>query len=219
MAKKLKYDYIVVEGNIGTGKTSLARRLSEDFNTRLILERFAENPFLPLFYDQPGRYAFPLELSFLADRYQQLNDELTPRELFQQQTVSDYVLSKSLIFANITLKDDENTLYQRLFQIINPNLPKPDLLIYLHKDTSLLLTNIHKRGRDYEQNIGEDYLKKLEEGYWHFFKQTKDIRVLVIDSNHVDFVNSEKDYQRILDLIETDYDVGIHRVFLNNQVV
>src|SRR3954469_21963614 len=114
MAKKLKYDYTVIEGIIGAGKTSLAKRLSDDFDARLILERFNDNPFLPLFYDQPGRYAFPLELSFLADRYQQLNDELSSRELFQQQTVSDYVLSKSLIFANITLKDDENTLYQRL---------------------------------------------------------------------------------------------------------
>src|SRR6185436_16771352 len=130
MAKKLKYDYIVVEGNIGTGKTSLAGRLSADFNTRLILERFAENPFLPLFYDQPVRYAFPLELSFLADRYQQLNEELKSQELFQQQIVADYILSKSLIFANITLQNDENTLYQRLFHIINPHLPKPDLLIF-----------------------------------------------------------------------------------------
>lgn len=219
MAKKLKYDYIVIEGNIGTGKTSLARRLAIDFNTRLILERFAENPFLPLFYDQPGRYAFPLELSFLADRYQQLNDELTPRELFQQQTVSDYILSKSLIFANITLKDDENTLYQRLFQIINPNLPKPDLLIYLHKEVGLLKSNIQKRGRSYEQNIEEDYLKKLETGYWHYFKQTNDIRILVIDSNYVDFVNNENDYRRILELIEKDYEVGIHRVFLDNKSV
>jgi deoxyguanosine kinase len=218
MAKKLKYDYIVIEGNIGTGKTSLARKISSDFNTRLILERFAENPFLPLFYDQPSRYAFPLELSFLADRYQQLNDELTPQELFQQQTVSDYILSKSLIFANITLKDDENTLYQRLFQIINPNLPKPDLLIYLHKDTQLLKSNIQKRGRSYEQNIEEDYLRKLESGYWHFFKQAEDMRILVIDSNNVDFVNNERDYERILELIEKDYEVGIHRVFVDNQV-
>ena len=140
--KKLKYDYIVVEGNIGSGKTSLATKLSEDFNTRLVLERFAENPFLPLFYEQPIRYAFPLELSFLADRYQQLNDELSSPDLFKQQTVSDYILSKSLIFANITLKDDENKLYQRLFQIINPHLPKPDLLIFLHKDVDRQLVEI-----------------------------------------------------------------------------
>ena len=214
MAKKLKYDYIVVEGNIGTGKTSLAGRLSADFNTRLILERFADNPFLPLFYEQPQRYAFPLELSFLADRYQQLKDELTSPELFRQQTISDYLLSKSLIFANITLKNDENHLYQRLFHIINPHLPKPDLLVYLHKDIEKLRSNIKSRGRDYEQNISNDYLENLEKGYWEFFKQQDSFPILVIDTNNVDFVKNDKDYQKILDLLEMDYTPGIHRVLL-----
>jgi deoxyguanosine kinase len=215
MAKKLKYDYIVIEGNIGTGKTSLATKISEEFNTRLVLERFAENPFLPLFYDQPNRYAFPLELSFLADRYQQLNDELAPRELFKQQTVSDYILSKSLIFANITLKNDENTLYQRLFHIINPHLPKPDLLVYLHKDVQLLKKNIKSRGRSYEQNIEEEYLKKLEGGYWDFFKQQAGLRILVVDTNNIDFVKNENDYQSLLTLMQTEYETGLHRVLLN----
>ena len=212
MAKKLKYDYIVVEGNIGTGKTSLAGRLSADFNTRLILERFADNPFLPLFYEQPQRYAFPLELSFLADRYQQLNDELASPELFRQQTISDYLLSKSLIFANRTLKNDENQLYQRLFHIINPHLPKPDLLVYLHKDIEKLRSNIKNRGRDYEQNISNDYLENLEKGYWEFFKQQDGFPILVIDTNNVDFVKNDQDYQSILDLLEKDYTPGIHRV-------
>jgi deoxyadenosine/deoxycytidine kinase len=212
--KKLKYDYIVVEGNIGSGKTSLATKLSEDFNTRLVLERFAENPFLPLFYDQPIRYAFPLELSFLADRYQQLNDELSSPDLFKQQTVSDYILSKSLIFANITLKDDENKLYQRLFQIINPHLPKPDLLIFLHKDVEQLKKNIKQRGRTYEQNIEEEYLQKLETGYWEYLKQLKDSRILVIDTNEIDFVNKAGDYAKLLSLIQSDFEPGIHRLVL-----
>jgi deoxyguanosine kinase len=215
MAKKLKYDYLVIEGNIGTGKTSLATKISKDFNTRLILERFAENPFLPLFYEQQNRYAFPLELSFLADRYQQLKDELASPELFQQQTVSDYVLSKSLIFASITLKNDECTLYQRLFHIINPHLPKPDLLVYLHKDVPLLKKNIAHRGRSYEQNIEAEYLKKLETGYWDFFKQQTGMRILVIDTNNVDFVSNENDYHALLSLIQSDYEFGIHRLFLN----
>ena len=214
MAKKLKYDYIVVEGNIGTGKTSLAGRLSADFNTRLILERFADNPFLPLLYEQPQRYAFPRERSFLADRYQQLKDELASPELFRQQTISDYLLSKSLIFANITLKNDENQLYQRLFHIINPHLPKPDLLVYLHKDIEKLRSNIKSRGRDYEQNISSDYLENLEKGYWEFFKQQDGFPILVIDTNNVDFVKNDKDYQKILDLLEMDYTPGIHRVLL-----
>ena len=212
MAKKLKYDYIVVEGNIGTGKTSLAGRLSADFNTRLILERFADNPFLPLFYEQPQRYAFPLELSFLADRYQQLNDELKSQDLFKQQTISDYLLSKSLIFANITLKNDENQLYQRLFHIINPHLPKPDILVYLHKDISLLRNNIKKRGREYEQKITDDYLINLEKGYWEFFKQQDGFPILVIDTNNVDFLKNENDYEKIVELLEKDYSPGIHRV-------
>ncbi|HNP48722.1 MAG TPA: deoxynucleoside kinase [Bacteroidia bacterium] len=214
MQKSLKYDYIVIEGNIGTGKTSLASRIAEDFSTRLVLERFADNPFLPLFYENSNRYAFPLELSFLADRYQQLNDELAPQELFRQQTVSDYILSKSLIFASITLKDAEFQLYQRLFQIINPHLPKPDLLVYLHKDVKNLKTNIRKRGRDYEQNIEDDYLFKLERGYWDFFKQQSGIRILVLDTNEVDFVGNQNDYQEILGLLDKDYEPGIHRVIL-----
>jgi len=212
MTKKLKYDYIVVEGNIGSGKTSLATKLSKEFNTRLILERFAENPFLPLFYDQPVRYAFPLELSFLADRYQQLNEELKSQELFQQQIISDYILSKSLIFANITLQNDENTLYQRLFHIINPHLPKPDLLIFLHKDIEKLRQNILQRGRSYEQKIEPDYLLKLEKGYWEFLKQLQDTRILVIDSNEIDFVNNQNDYERLLELIQGDFSKGIHRL-------
>lgn len=216
MQERLKYDYIVIEGNIGTGKTSLATKIAGEFNTRLILERFADNPFLPLFYENSQRYAFPLELSFLADRYQQLNDELAPQELFRQQTISDYILSKSLIFANITLKDDEYQLYQRLFHIINPHLPKPDLLVYLHKDVSNLKANIRKRGRDYEQNIADDYLFSLEKGYWEFFKQQTGIRILVLDTNEVDFVGNPVDYQEILNLINADYSPGIHRVILRS---
>lgn len=216
MQERLKYDYIVIEGNIGTGKTSLATKIAEQYNTRLILERFADNPFLPLFYENSQRYAFPLELSFLADRYQQLNDELAPQELFRQQTISDYILSKSLIFANITLKDDEYQLYQRLFHIINPHLPKPDLLVYLHKDVSNLKANIRKRGRDYEQNIADDYLFSLEKGYWEFFKQQTGIRILVLDTNEVDFVGNPVDYQEILNLINADYSPGIHRVILRS---
>jgi len=211
----LRYDYIVIEGNIGTGKTSLATKISNEYETRLILERFADNPFLPKFYENRQRYAFPLELSFLADRYQQLKNELTSQELFQHQTVSDYLLSKSLIFASITLKDVEFDLYQRLFHIINPNLPKPDLLVYLHKDIPKLKSNIRKRGRDYEQNIEDDYLKKLEEGYWEFFKQQINLRILIIDTNSIDFIGNEAQYKAILKLINSDYEPGIHRAIID----
>ena len=214
MTNKLKYDYIVVEGNIGTGKTSLATMLSKEYNTRLILERFADNPFLPRFYENQIRYAFPLELSFLADRYQQLMDELANQDLFRTQTVSDYILSKSLIFAGITLKEDEFNLYQRLFHIMNPHLPKPDLLVYLHKSVPHLQENIKKRGRDYEQNIANEYLAKLEGGYWDYFKQQQAARILVLDTNNVDFISNSEHYQEILNLINKDYSPGIHRYIL-----
>ncbi len=217
MTKRLKYDYIVVEGNIGTGKTSLATMLSEEYGTRLILERFADNPFLPRFYENQTRYAFPLELSFLADRYQQLMDELANQNLFQSQTVSDYVLSKSLIFAGITLKEDEFNLYQRLFHIMNPHLPKPDLLVYLHKSVPKLKENIRKRGRDYEQNIANDYLKNLEGGYWDYFKQQQGTRILVLDTNNVDFVLNTEHYREIVELINSDYNPGIHRHILGEE--
>jgi len=208
---RMKYDYVVIEGNIGTGKTSLASRIARDYDTRLILERFADNPFLPKFYENQSRYAFPLELSFLADRYSQLKNDLTNLELFHQQTVSDYLLSKSLIFASITLTDHELDLYQKLFNIINPNLPRPDVLVYLHKDVPKLKQNIRKRGREYEANIKDDYLEKLERGYWDFFKTQPQMRILVIDSNHLDFVSNEKDYFKITELLQSDFSPGMHR--------
>ena len=208
----LRYNYIVIEGNIGTGKTSLATRLAEEHRARLILERFADNPFLPKFYENPLRFAFPLELSFLADRYQQLQDELSKPDLFRQQIVSDYMLSKSLIFAGITLKENEYDLYQRLFHIIHPHLPKPDLLVYLHKDVALLQRNIVKRGREYEQNIETEYLKSLETGYWSFFKQQINIPIVVIDSDNIDFVNNRRDYELLLEAINQNYPAGLHRI-------
>jgi deoxyadenosine/deoxycytidine kinase len=214
MSNKLKYDYVVVEGNIGTGKTSLANMLAKEYNTRIILERFADNPFLPLFYENQNRYAFPLELSFLADRYQQLMDELSNQDLFRTQTVSDYILSKSLIFAGITLKEEEFKLYQRLFHIMNPHLPKPDLLVYLHKSVHQLQENIRKRGREYEQNIENEYLADLEGGYWEYFKQQQGTRILVIDTNKVDFVSNSEHYASILELVNRDYKPGIHRFIL-----
>jgi len=208
----LRYNYIVIEGNIGTGKTSLATRLAEEHSAKLILERFADNPFLPKFYENPLRFAFPLELSFLADRYQQLQDELSKPDLFRQQIVADYMLSKSLIFAGITLKENEYDLYQRLFHIIHPHLPKPDLLVYLHKDVSQLQRNILKRGREYEQNIETDYLKSLETGYWSFFKQQINIPIVVIDSDDIDFVNNQRDYELLLEAINQNYAAGLHRI-------
>ena len=207
-----RHNYIVIEGNIGTGKTSLASRLASDFNMRLILERFAENPFLPKFYENPSRFAFPLELSFLADRYQQLKNELGNPDLFRQQVVSDYMLSKSLIFAGVTLKDSEYELYQKLFHIIHPHLPRPDLLVYLHKDIPDLKRNISARGRDYEQGIDDDYLRQLQDAYWAYFKQQIHLPIVIIESGSIDFVRNQEDYALLLEIINQEYHPGLHRV-------
>lgn len=205
--------YLVVEGNIGTGKTSLCNKIAEERNGRLILEQFADNPFLPKFYENPDRYAFPVELSFLADRYHQLKNKLDSFELFSDLIVSDYFFMKSLIFSSSTLQEDEYKLYRQLFDIIYGSLPKPDLYVYLHKNVDKLMTNIKLRGREYEQNISKEYLKGIENGYFSFFKQQKDLRILVIDTNTLDFVNNPEHYELLVNTIFTgDYKPGINRI-------
>jgi deoxyadenosine/deoxycytidine kinase len=206
-------NYIVIEGNIGAGKTTLSKMIAKEYNAKLILEQFADNPFLPKFYNEPEKYSFQLELSFLAERYQQLNQELTSRDLFKPFTVADYYFMKSLIFARATLKEDEYNLYRQIFNIIYKSIPKPDLYVYLHVDVKNLKQNIAKRGRDYEKDISEAYLYKLQEGYFDFFRQQNDISYLVIDSNNMDFVDNQKDYTRVKDYIfNRQYPAGINRI-------
>jgi deoxyguanosine kinase len=214
ISSDLKYNFIAIEGNIGAGKTTLAKRMSEDFNARLILEKFEDNSFLPKFYEQPEVYAFPLEMSFLAERYQQLKDKLAMQELFTSFTISDYVIDKSLIFARNNLKTDEFSLYSRLFHIISAFLPRPDLLVYLYLDIPKLKENIRKRGRDYEQAIQPQYLENIQAGYMNHFRSLSNQRILIVDTNKVDFMENEKDYQALLELIHADYEIGIHRVFI-----
>ena len=196
-----KYNYIAIEGNIGAGKTSLANLLSDTFNAKLVLERFADNPFLPKFYEDKERYAFPLEMSFLADRYQQLSDDLAQFDLFKNFIVSDYYIFKSLIFAQVTLQKDEYALYRKMFDIMYKEISKPDLYIYLYQNTDRLLENIKKRGRDYEQNIQADYLQKIHDGYHNFIKTEQHLNTLIIDVSELDFVNNHKDYKQILKTI------------------
>jgi deoxyadenosine/deoxycytidine kinase len=209
------YNYICIEGNIGAGKTSLATKIAADTEAKLILERFEDNSFLPKFYENPRQYAFPLELSFLADRYQQLKEQLTS-ELFVPFTISDYFIAKSLIFAQKTLESDEFTLYRRLFDIIISALPKPDLYVYLYVDIEKLKRNISKRGRTYEQNIQPEYLEKIQAGYLDYFKYIPEQRILIIDVNNIDFVNNADDYRLITETIFKPYDKGLHRVILKN---
>ena len=199
----VRYNYIVIEGNIGAGKTTLASMIAREYNAKLILERFADNPFLPKFYDDPSRYSFPLELSFLADRYRQLKEELVEQDLFRSFTVADYYFMKSLVFSSKTLEKDEFSLYRQLFYIIYSSLPKPDLYVYLHVPPDRLLKNIAQRGREYEKTITADYLTGIQESYFNFFRQNPENRYLVLDMSNIDFVTSYSDYERIRETIFT----------------
>jgi len=210
----MRYNFIAIEGNIGAGKTSLANLISNDFNAKLILEQFEDNAFLSKFYEEPDKYAFPLEMSFLASRFQQLKDQLGPQDLFKSFTISDYYIIKSLIFAQKTLAEDEFTLYTRFFNIIFQQLPRPDLLVYLHMEISKLQENIKIRGRTYEQKIEYKYLEKIQEGYFDFIKQQSKFPILVIDINNCDFVQNLADYNKILSVINKEYMPGVHRILL-----
>ena len=209
----MKHLFIAIEGNIGSGKTTFSEMLAEQFQCKLILEQFSDNPFLPNFYEQPERHAFPLELFFMAERYQQLG-ELTSGDLFVTQVVSDYFFMKSKLFAQNNLKEDELLLFNRLSDIALKNLPKPDLLMYLHSDVNRLQENICKRGRDYEQNISDEYLLQIQERYFDYFKKQKDFPVLIVDVSKVDFVEDALVYQKMVSLLEKKYEVGLHRISL-----
>jgi deoxyguanosine kinase len=212
---KIKYNYVVIEGNIGAGKTTLASRIAGQFNAHLILEKFADNPFLPKFYNDPVKYSFPLELSFLASRYKQLKEELVPQDLFKSFSIADYYFMKSLVFAASTLTGDEYSLYRQIFYIIYGSLPKPDIYVYLHLNPERLMENIKKRGRNYEKSITREYLQKIQDSYFAFFKQDPENKYLVIDINDIDFVANENHYSKIIDTIFFDnYPAGINKVIL-----
>ena len=197
-----KFNYIAIEGNIGAGKTSLATMICEEYNAKIVLERFADNPFLPKYYADMERFAFPLEMSFLADRYQQLSDDLGQFDLFKNFIISDYYIFKSLIFAQVSLAKEEYLLYRRMFDIMYKEIQKPDLYIYLYQNTDGLLKNIKNRGRDYEQNIQAEYLDKIHKGYSTFIKTEENLNTLIIDVTEKDFVNNNEDYKEIIEQIK-----------------
>ena len=209
----MKYNFITIEGNIGAGKTTLAHLLSKHFNARLILEEFADNPFLPKFYENKQQYAFPLELFFMAERYKQLKELLQTKDMFQKITISDYLFTKCLLFAKVNLPEEEFLLYQKLFDIINPQLVKPDLLIYLHAPVSKLKENIRKRNRSYEQSIESEYLFSLQETYTNYIKQ-HNIKTLFIDASSADFLSNEKHLKTVLDALDKDYENGQNYLML-----
>ena len=209
----MKYSFITIEGNIGAGKTTLANLLAERLNARLILEEFADNPFLAKFYDNPAQYAFSVELFFMAERYKQQKDLVGQQDMFRTLTISDYLFTKCLLFAKVNLPDDEFRLYQRLFEIMHHQMIQPELLIYLHSPVSKLQENIKKRNRPYEQNIQNDYLYNIQQTYTHYIKQ-HNMKTLFVDTSNADFIGNPKHLDTILDALEKEYEDGQHFISL-----
>lgn len=208
----MRHRFLAIEGNIGTGKTALSSKIAADFNKQLVLEEFEDNSFLPKFYEHPRQFAFPLEMSFLAARFNQLKNQLFRNDLFESGIVSDYIFFKCLIFSKVNLDDDEYDLYLKLFDIINLQLPKPDLLVYLHKPVPTLQENIRKRGRSYESHITDAYLNMIQQGYFEYLKKPHGIKVLIINTEKVDFVGNPEHYQQMVDLMNREYPDGIHTI-------
>lgn len=213
MNNNTNLQFIVIEGNIGAGKTSLSTKISKQYNANLVLEEFAENPFLPKFYKNPEKYAFQLETAFLIDRYNQLKKQLQTSDIFKNFLISDYYFAKSLIFSKNTLKDDEFSLYRKIFNIIYNNVPKPDLYVYLNLPTEKLLQNITNRGRDYEKHISTTYLKKIHNAYIEYMKKQKNFKILIINTHNIDFVNNENDFKKISDtILQKKHKTGITNI-------
>jgi len=210
----MKHHFITIEGNIGAGKTTLANLLSKHYHARLVLEEFADNPFLPKFYEKPDQYAFPVELFFMAERFKQLKELIQQTDLFQQVTISDYLFTKCLLFAKVTLPADEFRLYQRLFYIIHQQLIQPDLLVYLHAPISKLQQNIRLRNRSYEQNIPDSYLQNLQDTYSHYLKN-QSVPTLLVDVSQADFIDNPAHFQQMLEALEKDYEPGQHFLTLS----
>jgi deoxyadenosine/deoxycytidine kinase len=214
MSLQIPYKYVCIEGNIGTGKTTLCHMLAHEFNCRLILEEFRDNPFLPYFYADPERYAFTVELFFMTERHKQIQKDLLNQDLFYDFAVSDYCFWKTLIFARNNLTDQEYKLFQRLFSILNNSFPNPDLLVYLHRSPGRLLDQIKKRDRSYENKIDTAYLQSIQDSYFEFFRSQVNYPILILDVEEIDYLSNQDHYQEIKKLITRKYLPGIHRVSL-----
>ncbi len=208
----IPYNYIVIEGCIGAGKTTFSKMLAEDCNAELVLEQFADNPFLPKFYEDPIHYALPVEMHFLMERYRQLSHLLSARDMFKDFVVGDYFIDKCIIFSKNNLLPDEFNLYSTVFNTISSYLPKPELIIYLYNEPERLLRNIAQRGREYEKHITADYLNDIQQSYLNYFRQNASIPIVLVDAGNLDFVSSHEDYLKIKGLVQKHYDVGIHRI-------
>ena len=214
MGNIFPYNFITIEGNIGAGKTTLSKMLSKRYNTRLILEQFADNPFLPFFYENQERYAFTVELFFMTERHKQLQENLQQQSLFHDLVIADYFFLKTLLYAQTTLKGEEFRLFKKLFDILNSTFANPDILLYLHRSTDNLLENIKNRGRDYEKNITADYLNDIRTNYFDFFKSTGDIPIIILDVTGISFQHDEHAFQTIANILMKKYEIGVHHISL-----
>jgi deoxyguanosine kinase len=213
----LPYNFIAIEGNIGAGKTTFCELLARDFNCRLILEQFTDNPFLPLFYDQPERYAFPVELFFMTERHKQLETAFSSgADLFTPLSISDYFFLKTLLFAKNNLNEAEFRLFQRLFDVLNTTFPKPDLLVYLHRSVEEVMKNIRKRGRNFETEISAEYLTGIQNVYFEYFRTETELPILIVDVEDIDYKNDETAYQKLLALLHQKHERGVHRLSLKD---
>lgn len=208
----IPHQFIAIEGNIGAGKTTLCNMLQEVYNCRLILEQFADNPFLPFFYENQERYAFQVELFFMTERHRQLQDDLAQSSLFNPFTLADYYFVKTLLFARNNLSEEEYRLFKRLFHILNTTFPKPELLVYIHRSVDNLMENIKKRGRTYEADITPEYLLSIQHTYFEYFKTNQDIPILIIDVEQIDFMNSQKHFKMIMHALSKSYQPGMHHL-------
>ncbi len=211
----MRYKYISIEGNIGAGKTSLAKLLAAEYGAKLVLEQFADNPFIANFYEQPEKYAFPFELFFVAERFKQLSEMTTQTDFFYNGVITDYLFVKSTLFSKVNLSADEYNLYMRIFDIIYKTLPAPEIIVYLHSDIVRLQKNIKLRGRSYEQQIADTYLEDIQQQYFQYFRQKKDQRILIIDTSRADFVQNENHFAQIKNWLDEEIPVGLKYVTLD----
>ncbi|MDQ3141891.1 MAG: deoxynucleoside kinase [Bacteroidota bacterium] len=212
MKNKIPYNYICLEGNIGAGKTTLAEKLAKDLPCKLVLEGFADNPFLEYFYKDPVRFSFTVELFFLTERHKQLQQALANKELFSEFTLADYSLIKSMLFARNNLIPEEYKLFQKIFQTLSANIPKPDLIVYLHRSVEKIQEHIIARDRPFESQIHNTYLEQIQNVYFDFFKNQTQIPVLILDAENLDFINNENHYREVIHILGNQYQPGLHHI-------
>ncbi len=215
MSNKIPYNYICIEGNIGSGKTTFCEMMQEEYNCTLILEEFDDNPFLPMFYENPEKFAFTVELFFMTERHKQMSSILSVRNMFDDFVLGDYFFLKTLLFARKNLSEEEYKLFHKIFQVLNSNFKQPDLVVYFHRDVEVLKQNIEKRGRPYEANISKEYLSQVQNSYFEYFRNVLSYPVLILDLKDLNFVENRNHYEFLKSLLQKEYMPGVHRISLN----